>query len=209
MLKKIRWLAYGGIAVLLVAWGLIWSGMLIVGPGLTLRLGGALQDGLSFNGVSIGGPFALVDTTGKTVTNADYRGRFMLVYFGYTYCPDVCPTELQSVSTALDLLGGDAAKIVPIFITVDPERDTVKAMAEYVKLFDPRLVGLTGSPAQVDAAERAYRVYAAKVDSKTNSDYLMNHSSFIYLMGPDGRFIALFRQGMSPQDIAAGIKARL
>jgi protein SCO1/2 len=209
MLKKIRWIAYGGVGVLLLGWALFWTGLVTIGPNGSVVMGGALRDGISVGGVTIGGPFALIDGTGKAVTDADFRGRWMLVYFGYTFCPDVCPTELQSVSTALDLLGPLAARVVPVFITVDPERDTPAVMAEYVKLFDPRLIGLTGSAAQVAAATRAYRVYAQRVDTKTNTDYLMNHSSFIYLMGPDGRFVALFRQGMAPQEIATAIQARL
>jgi protein SCO1/2 len=131
------------------------------------------------------------------------------VYFGYTYCPDVCPTELQTVVAALDQLGPLAERIVPVFITIDPERDTPAALAEYVKLFDERLVGLTGSRDQIAAAARAYRVYYARANSKDTTAYLMDHSSFIYLIGPDGSFRALYRQGMSAPDLADALKARL
>lgn len=204
MLKKIRWLAYGAVAVLLAGWALVWTGVLRLGPEGDGLLGIATP-----GGVTIGGPFTLVDTTGKPTSDADFRGRWMLVYFGYTFCPDVCPTELQSVSNALDLLGPTAARIAPIFITIDPARDTAPVLADYVKLFDPRIVGLTGTDAQVAAAARAYRVFAAKVESKNNTDYLMNHSSFVYLMDPAGRFIALFRQGTPPKEMADGIAARI
>jgi protein SCO1/2 len=160
-------------------------------------------------GVPIGGPFTLIDQNGKPVTDAAFRGRWMLVYFGYTYCPDLCPTELQTVAAALDALGGQAAQVVPIFITVDPERDTPEHLAEYVKLFDARLVGLTGTPEQIAAVAKAYRVYYAKVASRDSAPYLMDHSSFLYLMGPDGRFQTLFGQGTSAKDIAGAVRSRL
>jgi protein SCO1/2 len=111
---------------------------------------------------AVGGPFALVDSEGRAVTDADFRGRFMLVYFGFTYCPDVCPTSLTYIAQALDRLGPDADKVVPVFITVDPERDTPEQLKEYVRHFHPKLVGLTGTPEQIAAAAKAYRVYFAK-----------------------------------------------
>jgi protein SCO1/2 len=157
----------------------------------------------------VGGPFSLVDSSGKTVTDSEFRGRWMLIYFGYTFCPDVCPTELQVVAASLDKLGSQAAKLAPIFITVDPERDTPAAMGEYVKLFDDRLIGLTGSQAQVTAALRAYRVYAVKSESKASSSYLMDHSSFLYLMGPDGTLQTLFKPGTSADDIANTVRAKM
>jgi cytochrome oxidase Cu insertion factor (SCO1/SenC/PrrC family) len=157
----------------------------------------------------VGGPFALTDQHGAAVTDASYRGRWMLVYFGYTFCPDVCPTELQTIAGALDKLGPQASQIAPLFVTVDPERDTAAALADYVKLFDDRIVGLTGTPDQIAAVARAYRVYYAKATSKDSSTYLMDHSSFMYLMGPDGKFRALFRQGMSPQALADAIHTQM
>ncbi len=202
MLKIVRFSAVALIAVLLAGWGVVW-----------LRGGGklALDDiGLAMpGGVSMGGPFTLVNTAGETVTDATFRGRWMLVYFGFTYCPDVCPTELQTISSALDRLGLQASKVVPVFITVDPERDTPAALAEYVKLFDERLVGLTGSKEQIAAAAKSYRVYYARSKGRDATDYVMDHSSFIYLIGPDGGFRALFRQGMSAQDMADSLKSRL
>lgn len=204
MLKKIRWLAYALVAVALVGWASVWTGVLRVGPHGTISTSVSLP-----GGVAIGGPFNLVDGAGHAVTQADFHGRWMLLYFGYTFCPDVCPTELQSIANALDLLGPDAQKLAPVFITVDPQRDTPSVVADYVKLFDPRIIGLTGTPAQIDAVTRAYRVFAARVETKESSQYLMNHSSFIYLVDPDGRFVALFRQGMSAAEIADGVRARM
>ncbi len=160
-------------------------------------------------GVPIGGPFSLIDQTGKPVTQASWPGRWLLIYFGYTYCPDVCPTELQTMASALDALGPLAARVVPIFITIDPERDTPETMAGYVKLFDDRLIGLTGTPQQIAAVARAYRVYYAKVTPKDSTTYLMNHSAFIYLMGPDGTLRMLFDPATSARDIAGAIRARL
>jgi protein SCO1/2 len=160
-------------------------------------------------GVQVGGPFTLVDDTDKPVTEASWPGHWLLIYFGYTFCPDVCPTELQTIATALDALGPQAAQVVPIFITIDPERDTPELMAGYVKLFDDRLIGLTGTPQQIAAVARAYRVYYAKVTPKESTTYLMDHSSFIYLMGPDGTLRMLFDPATSAQDIAGAIRKRL
>ena len=144
----------------------------------------------------IGGPFTLVDQTGKTVTDQDFRGRYMLVFFGFTHCPDICPAELQVMSAALDALGPKADSVVPIFITLDPERDTQAAMAAYVKNFGPRFVGLTGSSEQIAAAAKAYRVaYSKFQQDKTSSDYIIDHSALVYLMGKDGEYITHFAYG--------------
>ena len=137
----------------------------------------------------VGGPFTLTDHTGKRVTDQDFSGRTMLVFFGFTFCPDVCPSALQVVSAALDKLGPKADRFVPIFISVDPERDTPAQLASYVQSFHPRLVGLTGTPAEIDAAVKAYRVYVKKVpDPKSTAGYTMDHTSLIYVMGPDGAY---------------------
>ena len=204
----IRAIAYGLIGVIALTWVVVW-----LRPDLwrwATRTATEIAGGVNIPGtVTVGGPFTLTDSGGRPVTEATYRGRWMLVYLGYTFCPDVCPTELQAIANALDLLGAEAAKVVPIFITIDPARDTVTALAEYVKLFDPRLVGLTGTEAQISTAARAYRVYHAKAVTKDSTTYLMDHSSFIYLMGPDGGFRALFRQGMAPQELATAIRTRM
>jgi protein SCO1 len=138
----------------------------------------------------VGGPFSLVDPAGKTVTDQDFRGRYMLVFFGFTHCPDICPAELQVMSQALDQLGDKASEVVPIFITLDPERDTPEAVGAYVKNFGPRIVGLTGSPEAIAAAAKAYRVSYAKAGNEENKDnYTIDHSALAYLMGPDGQYI--------------------
>ncbi len=157
----------------------------------------------------LGGPFQLVDDRGAEVTDATYRGRYMLVYFGFTYCPDVCPTELATMARAIDLLGDQGGQVQPLFITVDPERDSVSAMHDYVQLFHPRLVGLTGTPEQIARAARAYRVYYARAESPQLSAYTMDHSSFVYLMGPDGRSLAVFPAQTSAEDMAQAIGAQM
>ena len=155
----------------------------------------------------VGGPFELVDQTGKTVTEKDFLGTYMLVFFGYTYCPDVCPTELQVMMAALDALGDTAAEIRPVFISVDPERDTPDAVRAYVENFGPTLVGLTGTADQVASAAKAYRVYYAKTGGTDGTDYLMDHSSIIYLMGRDGRFLKHFTYTTDAAGLAKGIEA--
>ncbi len=138
----------------------------------------------------VGGPFSLVNQDGVRVTDKDFLGKYMLVFFGYTYCPDVCPTELQVMSAALDQLGPEANRIQPVFVSIDPARDTPDVLKAYVANFGTRLVGLTGTPEDVAAIAKAYRVYYAKAGNGSSStDYLMDHSSIIYLMGPDGRFV--------------------
>ncbi|MGE0849216.1 MAG: SCO family protein [Hyphomicrobiaceae bacterium] len=157
----------------------------------------------------VGGPFTLTDQNGKRVTEQDFRGKFMLIYFGFTYCPDVCPTALQVMAAALDKLGPKGERITPVLISVDPERDTPAQLAQYVKSFHPRLVGLTGSPQEVEAAAKAYRVYFKKVaDPKSTAGYTMDHSSIVYVMGPDGQYRAHFTHATSP-DVMAERLARL
>ncbi len=160
-------------------------------------------------GTSLGGPFTLTDHDGRAVTDATYRGRLMLVFFGFTFCPDVCPTELQTVAAALDQLGPRAAEVRPLFVSVDPGRDTPAKLRDYVALFHPAITGLTGTPEQVAAAARAYRVYYARVTPPGASEYLMDHSAFTYLMGRDGTLRAIFRPGASAEEIAAGLRANL
>jgi len=151
----------------------------------------------------IGGPFNLVNQDGVAVSEADFKGQYMLVYFGYTYCPDVCPTSLSTMATALDILGPKADKITPIFITVDPERDDAEALKTYVGYFHPRLVGLTGSVAQIKAVAKAYKAYFAKSgDGYNDGDYTMDHSSITYLMGPDGKFVTHFGHGVDAEAMA-------
>jgi cytochrome oxidase Cu insertion factor (SCO1/SenC/PrrC family) len=137
----------------------------------------------------VGGPFTLTDHTGKRVTDKDFRGRTLIVFFGFTFCPDVCPSGLQVIAAAIDKLGPKGQSITPLFISVDPERDTPAQLASYVKSFHPRLVGLTGTPAEVEAVAKAYRVYVKMVtDPKSTAGYTIDHSSIIYVMGPDGAY---------------------
>ncbi len=151
----------------------------------------------------VGGPFTLVDHTGKTVTDQDFRGRYMLVYFGFTNCPDVCPSGLQVMAAALDKVGAKADQVTPILITVDPERDTPEQLATYVPSFHPRLVGLTGSQEQVAAVLKAYRVYAKKVeDPKSAAGFTYDHTSLIYLMDRNGEYVAHFTHATSVDRIA-------
>jgi len=158
----------------------------------------------------VGGAFSLVDHTGRTVTDQDFRGEYLLIYFGYTFCPDVCPNTLLAVSQALDDLGPLADQVRPILITVDPERDDRAVLAEYVRHFHPRLVGLTGSPERIAEAAKAYQVYYAKAqlpeDQGADDDYLMDHSGFLYLMDREGRLGALLSHNSGPDEIAAKIR---
>jgi protein SCO1 len=161
-------------------------------------------------GAAIGGPFESVDHNGGAVTQADFAGKFMLIYFGFTHCPDVCPTELQTMANALDMLGPDAGRVVPVFITVDPARDTSDQLKGYVAAFHPRMIGLTGSPEQIAAVAKAYKVYYSKAQSPSgSSDYQVDHTSFVYLMGPDGNLRSLFRSGISDKAMATEIRNQL
>ena len=158
--------------------------------------------------VPIGGAFELTAHDGSAAHNDSYSGRYRIVYFGFTFCPDICPTELQSISTALDMLGEDAAKVQPLFITIDPERDDVAAMAAYLEHFHPSFVGLTGTPEQIEKVAQAYKIYYAKAAiSEDPEDYTMNHSSFIYIMDCQGRYIRHLSQGAPPEEIAKALGA--
>ena len=156
----------------------------------------------------IGGPFKLIDQNGKPITDADIKGRPFLVFFGYTHCPDICPTTLFDVSEVMHALGKDADRTGALFISVDPERDTPAVMKDYLSSFDPHLRGATGDQAAVDAAEKAYRVYAKKVPT-TNGDYSMDHTALVYLMDKQGRFVAPFSLKRRPEDAAADLRRYL
>jgi len=156
----------------------------------------------------VGGPFSLNDQNGRTRTDADFRGRWMLVYFGYTNCPDVCPTTLLLMSEALKQLGGRATLIAPIFITVDPTHDTPKVLKQYLASFDSRFIGLTGSEQQIAAVAREYKVYSVRRPLK-GGGYAIDHSSVVCLMGPDGRFVTVYDNSQTPEQIAADLRKRL
>ena len=158
----------------------------------------------------VGGPFTLTDHTGRRVTEKDFAGKFTLVFFGYTYCPDVCPAELQVMTAAMEQLGAKSKQVTPVFITIDPKRDTVEQMASYVSNFHERLVGLTGSHEEIRSVAKAYRVFYAKAkDDGSSTDYLMDHSSIVYLMNPKGEYAAHFSYGTGPEKMAQGIAKHL
>ena len=212
-------------------------GLTIIGAaaGAWFTLQSTKRSSASLPAVPIGGPFTLVAHDGKTVTEADFKGQYTLVFFGYTFCPDVCPTSLQTVSEAMDLLGKQGEQVQPLFITVDPERDTFAMLAEYVSNFHPRLIGLSGSREQVAAAAKVYRVSFMKFfpppgslsgetdeedekdakdddgkeEAEDDDDYLMNHSAVVYLMGPDGKYLSHFSHQATPDAIAAKIREHL
>lgn len=154
----------------------------------------------------VGGPFTLANGSGQQVTDRNFRGKYMLVYFGYTFCPDVCPTTLSEVADAMDKLGGKADRLQPIFISVDPKRDTPDVVRQYAAAFGPRLIGLTGTPEQIAAVAKEYRVYYAEHRTGPGpNDYSMDHSSVLYLMGPDGKFVAPIRSDENGTEMAADL----
>ncbi len=161
--------------------------------------------------VKIGGPFEMTAHTGESVTERSFDGKFRLIFFGYTFCPDVCPTTLNSVALTLDALGDNAAAVQALFITVDPARDTPEVLAEYTAAFHPDILGLSGSPEQTTAIAKSYKAYFARVEDGDNDPeaYLMDHTVFIYLMGRDGEFLSLFSYPADPQDMATKIAAFL
>ncbi len=157
---------------------------------------------------AIGGPFQLVDQNGRAVTDADFKGLTLLVFFGFTHCPDICPTTLFEISEVLKRLGADADKAAALFVTVDPERDTPEKLKDYLSSFHPRIFGLSGTPAEIEAVKRAYRVYAKKVLLE-GGEYTMDHSAVIYLMDKQGRFVAPFNLKRTAEEAAADLKRRL
>lgn len=168
-----------------------------------------LIEGLLSGRAPVGGPFELTDQTGHRRTDADFRGKLVVLYFGYTSCPDVCPAELQSISLALDKLGVAAESVQPLFITVDPERDTPVRLADFVSSFHPRLIGLTGSLADIRKTAIAYRTFFVKNNASTPGDYSVDHTGFIYLVGKDGRYLGFLPPGSTPDAIADAIRVRL
>ena len=156
----------------------------------------------------VGGPFQLTDQHGKRVSDREFRGRYMLIYFGYSFCPDVCPTTLAVMAQALDKLGDRTRQVTPVFITIDPERDTPKVLDDYMKAFGPNFIGLTGSPAEIKNVEKEYRVYAAKKPLE-GGNYGMDHSSVIYLMGPNGKMISFYDEAVSPDDLAKDLRSKI
>ena len=184
---------------------------LVIFLGVFLFATGNLGGGSGAPGASaIGGPFQLMDQDSKPITDQDLKGRPYLVFFGYTHCPDVCPATLFEVSELMKALGKDADRAGALFITVDPERDTPAALKDYLSSFDPRVRAATGNRAAIDAAEKAYRVYAKKVPSdKDKDDYSMDHTALVYLMDKQGRFVAPFSLKRTPAEAAAELRKYL
>jgi protein SCO1 len=158
--------------------------------------------------IAVGGPYALTDQDGKPRASTDFGGKYQLVYFGYTFCPDVCPTTLAVMAAALDKMGVDQNRIVPVFITIDPQRDTPAVMKKYVAAFGPRFVGLTGTPQQIAQVEKEFRVYAKK-QPMTGGNYGMDHSSVMYLMAPDGKLVSFYDEAILPEDLAKDLKKKI
>lgn len=182
--------------------------VLLFGVGGFLWLGNGAGPGIPGSG--IGGPFTLRDGNGKTVSDADFRGKYMLVYFGYTFCPDVCPMTLTAVADAMDRLGPQANRLRPLFITVDPRRDTPAVVQQYVAAFGPSIVGLTGTAEEIAGVAKAYRVYYAEHRTGPGpNEYAMDHSSVLYLMDPKGGFVTPIRADMSGEEMAATLKKLL
>jgi protein SCO1 len=159
---------------------------------------------------AIGGPFTLLTADGKSVSDQSYRGKWLLIFFGYTFCPDACPTALSNISVALEKLGPDTSKLQPLFVTVDPQRDTPGVMADYLKSFDPRIIGLTGTQAQIDGVVKEYRIYVAQQKSEAGGDdYLVSHSAYIFLLDPQGRFVNVIQGSESGEQIAAWLRKQM
>lgn len=177
---------------------------------LSVPPGTGPQSQTSSGRVAIGGPFSLIDTTGQRRTEKDFVGKPMLVFFGFTNCPDVCPSGLQTLTVALDKLGDKAGRLSPLFITVDPERDTQQSLAAYMKSFHPRIQALTGTSDEVNAAIKAYRVYAVKVPDNTDpTRYNIDHSSFFYLMNANGEYVKHFPHSTEANTLADALAALL
>ncbi|HEX8168588.1 MAG TPA: SCO family protein [Beijerinckiaceae bacterium] len=180
-------------------------GLVVLGVAVVLTLAPASRPAGT---AAVGGPFRLVDQDGRTVTDRDFNGAPHLVFFGFTRCPDICPTKLFELSEVLRATGDKGRRLRALFITVDPERDTPEAMKSYVSSFDERIVGLTGDPEAIQATVRAYRAFARKVPLK-DGDYTMEHTALVYLMDKDGRFVGSFNLNRPPAEAARDLVGRL
>jgi cytochrome oxidase Cu insertion factor (SCO1/SenC/PrrC family) len=196
------------------AWAMIWLALACVpfvspvaANDATEPSATELIEGLLSGREPVGGPFELTDHTGRARTDADFRGKLMVLYFGYTSCPDVCPTELQAISLALDEIGAAAEAVQPLFITVDPERDTPARLADFVSSFHPQVVGLTGQLPAIRKTAIAYKTFFAK--HNTSGNYPVDHTGFVYLVGKDGRYLRFLPPGLPPDQIAEAIRTHL
>jgi cytochrome oxidase Cu insertion factor (SCO1/SenC/PrrC family) len=168
-----------------------------------------MMDDLMYGRGTVGGPFTLTDHAGRQRSDAEFRGRLMIVYFGYTFCPDVCPADLMAITQALDQLGDAAGGIQPVFITIDPERDTTKVLGEYVAAFHKSFIGLTGSPEQIRKVANAYQAFYAKVPSERPGEYAIDHTGVIYLMGRDGEYLGFMPPQTSPERLTEILRQNL
>ena len=167
-----------------------------------------MMDDLMYGRGPVGGPFTLTDQTGKQRSDTEFRGKLMIVYFGYTYCPDVCPTDLMAITQALDALGPAAVGVQPVFITIDPERDT-KVLADYVSAFHHSLVGLTGLPDEIRKGANAYKAFYVKVQDERSGDYSIDHAGVIYLMGRNGEYLGFMPPQTNPDRLTEVLRKNL
>jgi cytochrome oxidase Cu insertion factor (SCO1/SenC/PrrC family) len=163
------------------------------------RAAAQLMDDLMYGRATVGGPFTLTDQTGRRRSDAEFRGKLLMVYFGYTYCPDICPADLQQIGLAVERLGEAGAAVQPLFITIDPIRDTPEVLAQYVPSFHPRLLGLTGTADEIAAVAREYKVVYTKYQPPDGGPYLMDHTGFVYIIDPTGKYRGFFPPG-TPED---------
>jgi protein SCO1/2 len=203
--RRIRQLACLAGLVLLGGLGIAPLGAQAPDPAAAARL----MDDLMWGRGPIGGPFRLIDHTGRTRTDEDFRGKLLLVYFGYTWCPDVCPTDLQEIGLALDRLGPAGETVQPLFISVDPDRDTPDVLGKYVASFHPRLIGLTGGPEQIRAVALAYKAYYARYAPPGGGDYVIDHTGFIYLVDRAGQYLGFFPPGTPADRMAEVVRQHL
>ena len=193
------------VRALLIVAPLLWCG-----PAVAAEQPSAAQmmDDLMYGRGSVGGPFTLTDQTGKQRSDSEFRGKLMIVYFGYTSCPDVCPTDLMAITQALDALGSAAEGVQPIFITIDPERDT-DGLADYVSSFHHSLVGLTGAPDEIKKVANAYKAFYVKVPGERSGEYSIDHAGVIYLMGRDGEYLGFMPPQTNPDRLAEILRRNL
>ncbi len=194
----------------LILWGLIPTVAVVgitlwwLGPSSSVRI---VEDATA---ISVGGPFKMIDHRGRAVSERALLGSYALIYFGYTSCPDVCPTELSTMAEAIDTLPKElGAKVRPVFVTVDPARDTAAVLRDYVAAFHPHMLGLTGTPEQVATIKKRYHIHSRALDAEEDGFYLVDHSAYIFLMGPDGKFVELLRPQLSVDEMAELLKARV
>lgn len=198
--RHLLWCVLGGMAMTVA---------FAADPPPAKRSAAELMDAVMWNREPVGGPFRLTDHQGRVRRDTDFRGKLMLVYFGYTTCPDVCPTDLYQISQAMGLLGPSASEVVPLFITLDPKRDTVKLLSAYVPSFHPQILGLTGSEADIRNVARAYRVFHEKVPVSGWLRYTIDHSAFIYVMGRDGSYLGFLPPGTDASRMAEVVRSFL